>query len=194
MVRAPVSTLGRGRLLLLLVRVRHVHVLLLQTLRLVGHVCAHSKPLPSAILCRIDEWRDTCDSTLRCKQHGLLLRQLDMLWLVQVLALGRWQHALWGQLRTQSYYGVLELLILVLLRLGVGYDLVELLLLNLLIDYSSYILLLQSLRALIIVVERVLLQFNHREAFLNGIYYMRLGCDRNVYLCTPCHALALILP
>jgi hypothetical protein len=86
------------------------------------------------------------------------------------------------------------LLILVLLRLRVGNDLVELLLLNSLIDYGSYILLLQSLRALIIVVERVLLQFNHWEALLNGIYYMRLGCDRYVGLCAPCHALALILP
>ena len=194
MVRAPVPALGRWRLLLLLVRVRHVHVLLLQTLRLVGHVRAHSKPLTCAILCRIDKWRDACDSTLRCKQHGLLLGQLDMLRLVQVLAFRRWQHTLWGQLRTQGDYGVLELLILVLLRLRVCYDLVELLLLNLLIDYGSYILLLQSLRALIIVVERVLLQFDHREAFLNGIYYMRLGCDRDVGLCAPCHDLALILP
>jgi hypothetical protein len=117
-----------------------------------------------------------------------------MLRLVQVLALGRWQHALWGQLRTQGDYGILELLILILLRLWIGYDLVELLLLNLLIDYGSYILLLQSLRALIIIVERVLLQFDHREAFLNRINNMRLRCDRDVCLCTPCHALALILP
>ena len=125
-------------------------------------------------MCRIDEWRDACDSTLRCKQHGLLLGQFDMLIqrLVQMLALGRWQHALWGQRWTEGDNGVFELLILVLLRLWVGYYLIELLLLNLLIDYGSYILLLQSLRALIIVVERVLLQFNHREAFLNGIYYM----------------------
>ena len=152
--------------------------------------------MPGAILCRIDEWRDACDSTFRCKQHGLLLGQLDMLiqWLIQVLAFGRWQHALWGQLRTQSYYGILKLLILVLLRLGVGYDLVELLLLNLLTVFGTYILLLHSLWALIIVVEGVLLQFDHREALLNGIYYMRLGCDRYVGLCTPCHALALILP
>jgi len=152
--------------------------------------------MPSAILCRIDEWRDACDSTLRCKQHGLLLGQLDMLikWLIKMLAFRRWQHTLWGQLRTQSYYGILKLLILVLLRLGVGYDLVELLLLNLLTVFGTYILLLHSLRALIIVVERVLLQFNHREALLNGIYYMRLGCDRDVGLCTPCHALALVLP
>jgi hypothetical protein len=86
------------------------------------------------------------------------------------------------------------LLILVLLRLGVGYYLIELLLLNLLINYGSYILLLYSLRPLIVIVERVLLQFDHGEAFLNRIYYVRLGSDRDVCLCTPCHALPLILP
>lgn len=175
---------------------RHVHVLLLQTLRLVRHVCTHSNTLTGAIMCRIDEWRDACDSTLRCKQHGLLLGQFDMLIqrLVQMLALGRWQHALWGQRWTEGDNGVFELLILVLLRLWVGYYLIELLLLNLLINYGSYILLLNGLRPLIVVVERVLLQFDHGEAFLNGIYYVRLGCDRDVCLCTPCHALPLILP
>ena len=171
---------------------RHVHVLLLQNLRLVGHVRTHPKSLTGAILCRIDEWRDACDSTLCRKQHGLLLGQLDML--IQVLALRRWQHTLWSELRAQGYNGVLELLILVLLRLGVGYDLVELLLLRVLIIYGTYILLLDSLRAaLIVVVERVLLQFNHGEALLNGIYNMRLRGDRDVGLCTPCHALPLVL-
>lgn len=195
-VRAPDPTLGRWWRLLLLVGVRHVHVLLLKTLRLIRHVRTNSNPLTGAIVCRIDEWRDACDSTLSCKQHGLLLGQLDMLIqrLVQVLALGRWHHTLWGQLRAQGDYGVFELLILILLRLWVGYYLVELLLLNLLINYGAYILLLYSLRALIVVVERVLLQFDHREAFLNGIYYVRLGCDRDVCLCTPCHALPLVLP
>lgn len=51
-----------------------------------------------------------------------------------------------------------------------------------------------SLRALIIVVERILLQFDHGKAFLNGIYNVKLGCDRYGCLCTPCNALPLILP
>lgn len=61
-------------------------------------------------------------------------------------------------------------------------------------NISPYILLLHCLRPLIIVVEGILLQFDHREALLNGVYYMRLGCDRDVGLCAPGHALALVLP
>lgn len=79
-----------------------------------------------------------------------------------------------------------------LLRLRVGNDLVELLLV--LVEFSVlYILLLDNLwTTLKVAVKGILFKFNHREPFLNRVNNVRLGCDSDMSLSSTGHVLTTL--